>query len=125
MLASGPPRGLENRRTPFAKGRPFKRNPDARAGALAWLAYAPALRLPLIFDDYVQIRLARDFGPLYGWPKVAADPLYRCRETSLALMIAFAESTRAASVSKMLLPFFLAAGLYASVCSGRAPITWT
>ena len=53
--------------------------------ALSLLAYARALTLPFISDDYLQIQLARDFGPASGWPALAQDPLYRCRATSLAL----------------------------------------
>ena len=52
---------------------------------LAILAYLPALSLPFIADDYVQIRLARDYGPVSGWAALALDPLYRCRATSLVL----------------------------------------
>ena len=52
---------------------------------LAILVYSPALSLPFIADDYVQIRLARDYGPVSGWSALAVDPLYRCRATSLVL----------------------------------------
>jgi hypothetical protein len=52
---------------------------------LSLLAYAPTLDLPFISDDYIQIQLARDFGPVSGWAALAQDPLYRCRATSLAL----------------------------------------
>lgn len=52
---------------------------------LAILPYARALGLPLIADDYVQIQLAREYGPVSGWTQLAADPLYRCRATSLVL----------------------------------------
>ncbi|MGC8791781.1 MAG: hypothetical protein ACP5U2_00140, partial [Bryobacteraceae bacterium] len=44
---------------------------------LCVLAYLPSLALPFIADDYVQIRLARDWGPPSGWPSLAADALYR------------------------------------------------
>src|SRR6185503_5178495 len=54
-------------------------------GALCLLAYLPALSLPLIGDDYLQIQLGRDYGPVSGWPALAQDALYRCRATSLAL----------------------------------------
>ncbi len=57
----------------------------AGLAALAILAYARALTLPLISDDYLQIALARQYGPVSGWKAVAADALYRCRETSLIL----------------------------------------
>lgn len=52
---------------------------------LAVLAYLPALALPFIADDYVQISLARDFAQASGWERLIADPLYRCRATSLIL----------------------------------------
>jgi hypothetical protein len=52
---------------------------------LAVLPYARASLLPFIADDYVQIWLARIFGPVTGWKDLAADPLYRCRSTSLVL----------------------------------------
>jgi hypothetical protein len=57
----------------------------AALAALAILAYARSLALPLISDDYLQIALGRQYGPLSGWKAVAADALYRCRETSLIL----------------------------------------
>ncbi len=57
----------------------------AALACLATLAYVPSLDLPFISDDYVQIRLARDYGHVSGWPALAADPLYRCRATSLVL----------------------------------------
>jgi hypothetical protein len=53
--------------------------------ALAVLAYLPALRLPFIADDYIQIALARLYGPSSGWRALAADALYRCRATSLVM----------------------------------------
>jgi hypothetical protein len=53
--------------------------------ALSIAAYWRSLSLPFIADDYLQIALARQFGPVSGWPQVAADALYRCRETSLIL----------------------------------------
>lgn len=52
---------------------------------LSLLAYARAIWLPFISDDYVQIQLARDYGPISRWSKLALDPLYRCRATSLVL----------------------------------------
>ncbi len=57
---------------------------SALAG-LAILTYLPFLRLPPIADDYVQISLARAYGPVSGWASLVADPLYRCRATSLIL----------------------------------------
>lgn len=56
--------------------------------ALAFLAYAPLLPLPLISDDYIQIYLGRQFGPLEGWRALADDVLYRSRATSLLLTYA-------------------------------------
>ncbi len=53
--------------------------------ALSLLAYGRALFLPFIADDYLQVQLARRFGPISGWPELAADALYRCRTTSLVL----------------------------------------
>ncbi|MEQ1887250.1 MAG: glycosyltransferase family 2 protein, partial [Bryobacteraceae bacterium] len=53
--------------------------------ALTLLAYGRALQLPFIADDYVQVQLARDYGPVSGWPALAQDALYRCRATSLVL----------------------------------------
>ena len=53
--------------------------------ALAVLAYLPAQGLPFISDDYVQIHLARQYGPMSGWKALASDILYRCRATSLVL----------------------------------------
>jgi len=57
----------------------------AATAALAVVAYLPALGLPFIADDYLQIALARQYGPVSGWADLAADPLYRCRATSLIL----------------------------------------
>jgi hypothetical protein len=56
--------------------------------ALAALAYWRALALPLISDDYLQIFLARSYGPPEAWRDLFADPLYRCRATSLWLSFA-------------------------------------
>jgi hypothetical protein len=64
------------------------KSPYAALAAMALLcvlAYWRALLLPFISDDYIQIRLARDFGPISGWKALAADALYRCRATSLVL----------------------------------------
>jgi len=57
----------------------------AGLAALCVLAYLPSLALPFISDDYVQIRLARDWGPVSGWTSLASDALYRSRATSLVL----------------------------------------
>ncbi len=75
--------------------------------ALCVLAYARALSLPLISDDYLQIRLAREYGPVVQWGRLAADPLYRCRATSLLLTYWteqwFGFSVTAFNVSSLLL----------------------
>lgn len=52
---------------------------------LAILCYLPFASLPLISDDYVQIGLARLYGPVTGLGSLAQDVLYRCRATSLWL----------------------------------------
>ena len=52
---------------------------------LAVLAYLPSQKLPLISDDYGQIGLSREYGPVSGWGALAGDALYRCRATSLIL----------------------------------------
>jgi len=51
----------------------------------ALAAYFPFLSLPFISDDYIQLDLARKYGPTGGWMSLAADALYRCRATSLVL----------------------------------------
>lgn len=51
----------------------------------AFLPYLPFLSLPIISDTYTQIFLARQYGAPSGWADLAADPLYRCRATSLVL----------------------------------------
>jgi hypothetical protein len=52
---------------------------------LSTLAYARALSIPFISDDYLQIQLSRDYGPVSKWGALAGDALYRCRATSLVL----------------------------------------
>jgi hypothetical protein len=52
---------------------------------LAILPYAVVLDQPFISDDYLQIALGRQYGPVSGWSALAADPLYRARATSLVL----------------------------------------
>ncbi|MEO8130612.1 MAG: glycosyltransferase family 2 protein, partial [Bryobacteraceae bacterium] len=52
---------------------------------LAFAAYARSLWLPFVSDDYVQIELGRQFGPVSGWGDLLHDALYRCRATSLIL----------------------------------------
>ncbi|MFN0166062.1 MAG: hypothetical protein ACKV22_06490 [Bryobacteraceae bacterium] len=51
--------------------------------ALCVLAYGRSLFLPFISDDYIQIELARKWGPASGWIGLAQDVLYRTRATSL------------------------------------------
>ena len=55
----------------------------AAVAVLSIAAYLRAATLPFIADDYVQIWLGRLFAPIAGWKELAADPLYRCRSTSL------------------------------------------
>jgi hypothetical protein len=85
---------------------------------MAVLAYAPAQRLPLIADDYVQIDLGRRYGDPLGWPALLDDALYRCRATSILLTRAtewlFGISRAAFNVSSLLvhiLNCFLVLGL--------------
>lgn len=52
---------------------------------LSFLAYARTLSIPFISDDYLQIELGRQYGPISGWPDLFRDALYRCRATSLVL----------------------------------------
>jgi len=52
---------------------------------LTVLAYLPAQRISFISDDYLHVHLARQYGPVQGWPELLADPLYRCRATSNVL----------------------------------------
>src|SRR5262249_1787974 len=47
--------------------------------------YIPFLALPLLPDDYLQVTLARKYGPVSAWGALAEDPLYRSRATSLIL----------------------------------------
>jgi len=54
-------------------------------GLLACIAYLPALGLPFISDDYLQIAHGRKFGPMSGWGNLATDALYRTRATSMPL----------------------------------------
>jgi hypothetical protein len=81
--------------TPFSRGQwaepvePLSRKRGLLFGIaivlLSVLAYARALQLPFISDDYVQISLAREYGTWSGWAALARDALYRCRATSLIL----------------------------------------
>lgn len=49
---------------------------------LCVLAYARALTLPLISDDFGCIETARRYGWVNGWSDLLRDPLYRCRALS-------------------------------------------
>ena len=69
---------------PNGEGPPAGRVLTALAG-LAILAYLPVFRQPFVSDDFVQIGLARDYGPASGWAALSKHPLYRCRATSLVL----------------------------------------
>jgi hypothetical protein len=75
--------------------------------ALSLMTYGRALRLPFISDDYIQIQLGRDYGPVAGWPALFHDALYRCRATSLVLTYwterAFGLDPFAFNVSSLLL----------------------
>jgi hypothetical protein len=51
----------------------------------ASLPYWRSLGLPPIEDDYVQIWLGRIYGAPSQWGDLFADPLYRCRATSIVL----------------------------------------
>ena len=68
---------------------PFSRRRTVFIGlaivCLSFIAYARALSLPFIADDYVQIQLGHDYGPVARWPALAQDALYRCRATSIVL----------------------------------------
>lgn len=57
----------------------------AATAVFCLLAYSRALTLPLISDDYLQIQLGRDYGPMATWHNLAADALYRCRATSIVI----------------------------------------
>ncbi|MCI0391015.1 MAG: hypothetical protein MOB07_19900 [Acidobacteria bacterium] len=52
---------------------------------LSSIIYLPFLALPILPDDYLQVTLARKFGPVSAWGVLADDPLYRTRATSLIL----------------------------------------
>lgn len=53
--------------------------------ALAVIAYLPVFHQPFVSDDYIQIELGRQYGPVSSWWALANDPLYRCRATSILL----------------------------------------
>ena len=71
-----------------ARERPSRTGLIVMAAALLCLGlvtYGRALTLPFIADDYVQIELGRENGPMSKWGHLAADALYRCRATSLVM----------------------------------------
>lgn len=47
--------------------------------------YLPFLPFPLFSDDYIQLALGRQYGPMESWGSLASDVLYRCRATSIVL----------------------------------------
>ena len=53
--------------------------------ALCLLAYWRFLSLPFLSDDYLAIKLGREYTAPGGWSKLASDALYRCRATSIVL----------------------------------------
>lgn len=57
----------------------------AAIALLATVPYWRGLSLPPIEDDYVQIWLGRIYGAPGQWAALLADPLYRCRATSILL----------------------------------------
>jgi len=69
--------------------------------------YVPFLTLPLLPDDYLQVTLARKYGPVSAWGALAEDPLYRSRATSLILTYwtetAFGFSRLAFGISSILI----------------------
>jgi hypothetical protein len=52
---------------------------------LATLPYLPVFVQPFLSDDYVQLDLGRKYGPVSYWLNLFADPLYRCRATSIVM----------------------------------------
>ena len=57
----------------------------ALLAVLATLPYVPVFVQPFLSDDYVQIDLGRKYGPVSAWANLLADPLYRCRATSIVM----------------------------------------
>lgn len=60
----------------------------AAVAATVLFVYWPFLTLPPLVDDYGHVRLAELYGPTDRWKQLFADPLYRCRATSLWLTAA-------------------------------------
>ncbi|MCX7603144.1 MAG: glycosyltransferase family 39 protein, partial [Bryobacteraceae bacterium] len=71
----------------FLRDGPDWRVPAATALAVLFV-YWPYINLPPLVDDYGHIRLAQIYGVPEGWTQLFADPLYRCRATSLWLTAA-------------------------------------
>lgn len=65
------------------------REPSVFAGVcivlLSCVLYLPFLGVPFLPDDYLQITLARSFGPVNEWRNMLDEPLFRNRATSLVL----------------------------------------
>lgn len=57
----------------------------ALLGILAIIPYAPVFVQPFLSDDYIQLDLGRKYGPVAAWESLMADPLYRCRATSIVM----------------------------------------
>lgn len=53
---------------------------------LAALAYLPTPTQPLLEDDFLNIGQAQAYGPVSGWPQMAADGVFRLRATSYWFM---------------------------------------
>jgi hypothetical protein len=80
---------------------------------LACLAYVHVLWQPLISDDYVQIGLGRQYGPIAEWPALAKDALYRSRATSILV-------THATETAFGIMPWLL----YATMLALHIANTW-
>ena len=52
---------------------------------LAAVTYLPALSQPFVEDDYPIILLARSYGPVSGWTRMAQDKVNRVRATTFVL----------------------------------------
>jgi hypothetical protein len=74
---------------------------------LSAILYLPFLAVPFLPDDYLQITLARQLGPIRHWHDLFADPLFRNRATSLVMTYwtdwFFPLSERACGISSILL----------------------
>src|SRR5262249_11296918 len=52
---------------------------------LSGIPYFPFLAVPFLPDDYLQITLARELGPVSHWLHLLDDPLFRNRATSIVM----------------------------------------